>query len=198
MSDNEIVNWFEKQAQSSRYIIIPQDVFDSITFEQSELIMRHFAHTALMLLPKREIEFFEWLKVHEESVWTDLWADAADEPYVVGVSFLSKLIKLPDRGFPICDLINNDNYYFSVSHMIDEEAKAFLESSRLRLLAKEKLTVAQLLAVEIAENPIDIWHFAYKYKLSISPVKQTVAQMVEDKVLIHFPDASHLANFIEW
>jgi hypothetical protein len=197
MTDSEIIQWFESEDQHSEFVVFPDEIFDVITQEQAEMLSKRFSKTSLMKLPEFEILFFEWLKAVDPEVWDDLWKSNEEQPYIVGISFLPALIDKNGRGFPICDLLNEDNYYFSSAHLITEEAKMLVESVKARFLEKEKLTVEQLLALEISLSPIDIWHFAYKYELTPARAKEAVARLVADKVLIHIKEADKLADFVE-
>ena len=71
-----------------------------------------------------------------------------------------------------------------------------IDSVKERVLAKEPLTVAQLLALEISFGPIDIWRFAYHHQISLDSAKNAVKVLVDDGVLIHIKDAETLARFI--
>ncbi len=197
MTDQELINCFIEELQKADYIIIPEAIFDEITPEQGIMISQRFADSTLIRLPEKEIKFFEWLKVVDEEVWNDLWGGTDVEPYTVGISFLLLLIKKNGRGFPICDLLTTDNYYFTPAHMIEQESKDFIQSSRERLLNNEKLTIPQLLALEIYSDAIDIWHFAYLHKLSLDVAKEAAWELVEDNVLIHLKSAELLTNFIK-
>jgi hypothetical protein len=149
-------------------------------------------------LPEKEIIFFEWLKINDTPVWNDLWNDELLEPYIVSLIFLPVLIKRGYRGFPICDLIENDNYYFTPQHLADKESEIFSESAKTIYLNKGKMTIPQLLAMEISLDPIDIWHFAYKHQISVAECKKAVLDLVNDEVLVHLKDASHLSTFIDF
>lgn len=197
MNDTELILWFEQESQKGPYIVIPEEIFQQITPQQGELISRKFAGNTLIRLPDYEIRFFEWLKIVDRNIWDDLWSGSDEEPYIVGISFLASLLKKNGRGFPICDLMNNDNYYFSPAHMVEQESKDFIISSQERLFNNEELTIPQLLALEIYNEAIDIWHFAYLHKISLDEAKNAVKELVEDNVLVHLKTAELLANFIE-
>ncbi|MDQ1267285.1 MAG: hypothetical protein QG635_2439 [Bacteroidota bacterium] len=151
-----------------------------------------------MRLPEKEIKFFEWLAINDENVWKDLWDDADAEPYVVGISFLPMLLAKNGRGFPICDLLNCENFYFSEQHLVDEESRIIIDTARNLFTEHKKLTPAQLLALEISFDPIDIWHFAYKYNMNLTEAKNAVKVLVQDKALVHLTDAAHLAALINF
>lgn len=195
MTNEELLVLCTEQINSNKIIDLPNDVFLSLSKEQAEFISNKFKHNTLMKLPESEILFFEWVKQVDNSVWADLWDNQDEEPYLVSLSFLPQLT---DKylGFPICDLLENDNYYFTSDHFADREAVLLVDTIKTRFMAKEKLTPAQCLMMEISIAPIDIWHFAYKYKLSIQTAKDAVESLVEDKVLIHLTQADELADFV--
>lgn len=197
----EITVFFEKLAKGKNYIVIPEELLEKLT-EQHAIIIRDYLHSVqLIKLPQKEILFFEWLKEKDRQVWEDLW-ECDDDPhsqedkYLVSKSFLPHLLKKDGRGFPICDLVNVDNYYFTLHQLPDKESKIFIESAQERFMNKDSLTVAQLLALEISVGPIDIWHFAYKHKLDIHQAKQSVSDMVEDGILVHLTQSEHLIPFV--
>ncbi|GAB1431229.1 hypothetical protein MASR2M18_20640 [Ignavibacteria bacterium] len=173
--------------------------------EDLALLDRETAHgfvaalggSVLMRLPEKEIRFFEWLREHDEPIWQDLWGEASDALYVVGIALLPLLLDNV-RGFPICDLLSNDNYYFTPIHILGGEAEYYLAAVKERFLAKEKLTPAQLLALEISMAPIDVWHFGYHHGISPESAKRAAEHLVGDGIIIHFRKAEELANFVEF
>ena len=197
MNNEELINWCERKLRNEPNLQFSEEIFLSLNPEQASLLANYYGGGTLMKLPEREIQFFKWLKNEDYPIWNDLWGDSDEEPYLVGMSFLPLLLD-ESRGFPICDLLNNDNYYFKKDFMINEEATIFLESIQERFLAHEPLTIAQLLTLEISVAPIDIWHFAYFRSLGLDASKKAVEQLVEDKIIIHLKEAAHLAAFIEF
>ncbi len=196
MLDLNIPDLCEKLFHVDGILDIPEELYQSLSKEQAIEIAEYFNNDKLIKLPQKEIEFFEWLKINDEKVWHDLWLDEINEPYYVSITFLPALVYSEFKGFLICDLLNNENYYFTPKLMVDEESKIMVESSKERYLNKESLTVAQLLALTISFTETDIWHFAYKYNFEIERVKKAVAQLVEDNVLIHLTEAAHLTPFV--
>lgn len=196
MTNDELIEYCRNSIETRNYILFEEQVFAEITAEQARLLAKRYSSDTLMMLPKYEIDFFEWLRSEDEAIWLDLWDDELVEPYLVGMYFLPRLVERDGRGFPICDLLDNDNYFFTAAQMQDEEGKAFVESARNRFENNEPLTVAQLLALEISASPIDIWHFAYKHSIPLGQAKAAVSQLVDDHALVHITDAEHLARFI--
>jgi hypothetical protein len=161
-------------------------------------LIRTFGSSLLIKLPPKEIAFFEWLKAEHVDIWVDLWVDQDSEmKYIVSLSFLPLLLD-PVRGFPICDLISNNNYYFTPAHLIGSDITFFVEAVKERFLQKESLTIAQLLALEISMAPIDIWRFSYHHGLDILAVKKAVEQLKEDEMLMHCMSHEELAEYVEF
>jgi hypothetical protein len=197
MDYKELNKWCNDQIIENHVLVIPAEFFKELDEQQAKFITSKFSHDVLIKLPQREIIFFEWLKENDEAIWKDLWSDELFEPYMVGIIFLHILIDKNYRGFPICDLLENENYYFTSRHMVDLESKILVESAQTRFLEDEPLTAAQLLALNISMGPIDIWHFAYKNGVDLFRAKKAVHQLVADGVLVHLKDAGHLATFVE-
>lgn len=199
MTDKEIITLIQGQyKQNPDYVVIPEKMYFEITVEQAKSVSSYFSENVLIRLPEKEIAFYEWLKENDNKVWHDLWDEELNEPYVVGISHLPWLVYQSGRGFLICDLEKNDNYFFTQKHMVDEESKVVIDSSKNRFLDKKNLSPAQLLALEISLDPIDIWHFAYKHKMDIAEAKNAVEELVEDYALVHLKEAEHLAKFIDF
>ena len=197
MQKEEILKWCESQDRNAHYLTIPEEMFKLLNNELAVEIATFFNNNILIKLPQQEIEFFEWLKENDRVVWDDLWADTDEEPYLISISFLPMLIdKL--TGFPICDLMSNDNYYFTHEHIIEKEAKLFLESVQKRFENKEELTLQQALILQISIQPIDIWHFAYHYNTNLEATKRAAEELAADKMLLHVKNAEHLTSFIRF
>lgn len=188
----------DSHSAQAPYIVFPAEILSGMTAEQADMIVKRFGAHTLMQLPASEITFFEWLKTADEKVWNDLWLDEnVNEPYLIGISFLPVFLD-SSRGFPICDLVNSDNYYFSSAHMPDDEAGIFVEAVKERYMQGNALTVQQLLAMEISIAPIDIWRFSYHHHIPLERAKQAVHQLVADEVLIHLPQADQLNTFLDF
>lgn len=197
MTHQEIVKWFENEKKKDKPINIPAEIFSQISPEIANDLVQRFSRDTLVYLPQSEIQFFEWLKENDHSVWEDLWGGVEEDPYVVSISFLPMLIK-KFGGFPICDLVNNDNYYFTEEMIVKKTSYLLLETLREKYLRKEKLTVSQALLLEISVAPVDIWHFAYYHKIPLEEAKRAVHELVEDNLIIHYKTAEELANFVQF
>ncbi len=196
MTNDELIEYCRQSIEKNDYIAFDEATFSALTEDSAKYIASLFAADTFILLPQFEIDFFEWLKKEDFPVWQDLWGDVTLQPYLVGASFLPMLVRKDGRGFPICDLQDIDNYYFSMAHMPDEESKLIIESSKTRFQNKSGLTVAHLLALEISMDPIDIWHFTFKHGANLSDAKKAVAELVEDKAIVHLTKSEHLAVFL--
>lgn len=198
MPKQEIIDWIRTEKQRTNLPLrIPSEIFDLLDLETARKIADEFGSNTLILLPDYEIAFFEWLKKESPEIWEDLWGGVAEEPYVVSISLLTMLID-KFRGFPICDLINNDNYYFTDELIVWEIAYQILDGIRERFLNREELTLAERLLLEISIHPIDIWHFAYHYRLKIDELKTAINELVEDNLLIHLKKANDLAQYVHF
>lgn len=195
-SNEQIIDFFAKLVNDEGVLTIPEDVFLKMEKDYGTLLKQEFNHSRLFRLPEFEIEFFHWLKEKDTLVWNDLWKDEED-PYVVSIEFLPRLLEKDGRGFPICDLQTIDNYYFAPQLMVDAESDVMVEAAKTRFVERKGLTPSQLLALEIHYGGIDIWHFAYKHEIELQEAKKAVASLVEDQVLVHLTDAEHLAPILE-
>jgi hypothetical protein len=198
MTTQKIIELCSRQIAENSIIDLPETVFSALTQEQAESIVAHFRGAAFLRLPAKERQFFEWLKIHDEPVWKDLWGDESVEPpYIISVIFLPMLLD-DVRGFPICDLLTEDNYYFTNDHFLSDEADILIEATKERFLAQQTLTVSQLLVLEISMSPIDIWRFAYHHKIDLAHAKGAVQRLVDEKMLIHLKRSEDLADFVEF
>lgn len=196
MEEQEIIKWITAQDDNKSFIVIPEEMFDKLDLENAKFICGFLNNNRMMKLPEREIRFFEWLKIHDPKVWEDIWFESEEEPYIVGVGLLPQLIdKL--TGFPICELQFEDNYYFTVNHIVDKEAHLFLESIKTRFLDKKELTLQQLLLLQISMQPTDIWHFAYHFNQDLNQSKHAIKSLAQDKMIVHLTNSDHLAAFID-
>lgn len=198
MKTQELITWVDSHSAHDPYIHFPAEILTGMTPEQAQMIVERFGTHTLMQLPEKEIAFFEWLKANDRKIWDDLWLeDDVNEPYLVAISFLPLFLD-SSRGFPICDLLKNDNYFFSAAHMPDQEAGIFIEAVKERYIEGHALTVQQLLALEISIAPIDIWRFSYHHQIPLERAKQAVEQLVADEVLIHLKEADQLNTFLDF
>ncbi|MFP4526952.1 MAG: hypothetical protein ACLFQX_00265 [Candidatus Kapaibacterium sp.] len=197
MTDKELIEYIDQQAAAKDFVEFDRESFAALTQAQAQMLTDVYGHSTFMKLPPQEIEFFEWLLREDPEVWKDLWEAEGERPYIVGMGLLPALKRDNGRGFPICDLLENDNYYFAPAHLADKESRIFVESVRERFAAKRKLSTSQLLALEISFEAIDIWRFAYKHRIELAEAKRAARALAEDKIIVHLTEAEHLANFVE-
>jgi hypothetical protein len=157
-----------------------------------ELNQEYGAHV-LMRLPPRERTFFEWLHQSDPAVWEDLWAD--DQDLLVSMSHLHQLQSV-DGGFLICELESQRNYFF-VPKLIKHRGIEALEQVFRKIDQGKELAVGEVLLYEIVRKPIDIWHFCYKYSISIGTGKRAIAELVEQDCLTHLTQREDLAPYLE-
>jgi hypothetical protein len=177
-------------------ITFDPDILSSLSKEDANEIIAQVGSTHLMRLPEKEIMFFEWLKEHHPLVWNDLWSQDEEEyRYTVGLELLPLMLD-PVRGFPICDLLTVENYYFVPDHLIGEEIPFYLEAVKERFVKQESVTVAQLLVLEISIAPIDAWRFSYHHRIEMDRVLKAIKDLKEEGMLLHLGKAEDLAEFV--
>lgn len=179
------------------FITLSSEVLTRLDLTFAEHIQRQFGGRTLMMLPEHEVSFFDWLKENDYTVWSDLWDSDTDAPYLVSLSYLPEFIGERPGVFHIRDLRTTDNYYFAPEMILAKESTAFLGAVNELFLQKRALTPAQLLALEASNGPVDIWHLAYRRNVPVDALKKAVVQLVDDHVLVHVPDADHLATIFD-
>lgn len=195
----DIIHWTGSYLQTHEIVEFPPEVWNAITDEDAQALVEKYGAHTMMKLPPSDIEFFEWLKATDPAVWRDLWeteADAEDLDYTVGLALLPEL-RRKDRGFPICDLLEEPNFHFTSKHFRDEDGANYLKAVQQRFENKEQLSPAHIFALEIQRYPIDIWRFAYLYDLEIEEVKGIVYELVEGGVLEYTPTKDELSQYLE-
>ncbi len=192
---NKLIEQKKKQYSELGYIQFSDSEISNINQKSIDLIEKAFKGYGLLKLPPKEIAFFEWLKENDRAVWNDLW-EADDDPYKISIEFLHHFIK-DENGFPICDLENEDNYWFSVKH-IKPKGKQHFEEINLKLKINQKLNLEELLLYEIVQNSIDIWHFCYRYRTDLDKAKGLVAKLHKNDILVHLTDREDLVKYIDF
>jgi len=186
----------QKQAQllAQGYIRFTRSEIASLNETDVREIQDTFQGRALMMLPEGEIDFFEWLKEMDLTVWEDLWG-GDDEPYRVSTDFLHHFVG-EGNGFPICDLVDSENYWFSVRH-IKPKAQELMEVISRKLDNHESLDVQELLLVEIMTASIDIWHFCHRNHIDLDTAKEAVAELQKADMLVHLTDRDDLVKYLD-
>lgn len=185
-------------SESRGIITFDEEILSALTPDDAKLIISQIGSTHLLKLPQKEIAFFEWLKEIHPLVWKDLWgSDDSEHEYTVGMDLLPLMLD-PVRGFPICDLITQENFFFVPDHLIGEEISFYLEAVKERYLKQETVTVAQLLVLEISMAPIDAWRFSYHHRIEFDRVMKAIQDLKEEGMLLHLGRAEDLADFISF
>lgn len=183
-------------------VTIPDDIFWSISREQAEALTEAFGTTVFLRLPESEKKFFDWLRSTEPAVWQDLWGmdipdGESDEPYLVGMGLLPEMLH-EARGFPICDLTTQPNFFFSIKNFNAEEIKPMIDAIVQRIENKVDVSAKEILLMEIRRAPIDVWRFAYFYRVPVEDVKLIVAELVEDGILRYAANREDMSEFLQW
>ena len=184
----------EKQLESEGFITFDQADLKQIQKKDAQILEEHFRGRAMMELPKEEIHFFKWLKENDPPVWDDLWKNV-EEPYRVSVDFLHHFVE-SGNGFPICDLIKVDNYWFHSRH-IKPKALEKMDQIQEKLDDKRSLSFEEGILIEISRGSIDLWHFCYQYKLPISVAKKKIKVMHREDLLVHLSDRDDLIKYLD-
>jgi hypothetical protein len=196
---NELIQYVNEITNAGRWVKFEEEVFSDLTSAEAIKLIESVNPNAMLYLPKKEIDFFEWLKTNDRKIWDDMWEDPDYPPYIVSISFLPLLIYNSNyNGFPICDLMDNDNYYFNAAMMSDDHSNEVLEAAKTRFDNNLKLDLHHLLALEVAFNSIDIWHFAYKYHLDVETAKMSAQILIKDKALKHLKKFEDVAKYIDF
>lgn len=177
----DLARRLQQPAEGIHMVEITDEEITALTREQAEQLVALYGSNALITLPHREQEFFAWLRQHDEPVWNDLWG-GDEHPYQVSLGYLPDL--LPNRrGFAICDLVENPNYYFTVNNISQEEGTPFLDAALAIIRKEERLSMEQAFVVEVWRAPIDQWRFAFLYRLPLDQVKAMVQWLMAEGIL---------------
>lgn len=193
MKIDSLINQKEKDLQLNGFIQFTDEEIDNLKKQEVERIIACFHGRALMQFPPAEIAFFEWLKLNDNPVWNDIW-EGDENLYKVSVDFLGYFLK-EKNGFPICDLAI-PNYYFTVKH-IKPQGMAHMQAIVDKTERGEQLNLDELLLFELHIAAIDIWHFAYRYKLKLADVKELISEMDYKGWIVHLTDRDDLLKYVE-
>ena len=185
----------ETQRVRQNYLSFEKGELAQLSAEQIRHVMDFFHGYTLMQLPQSEIDFFEWLKSADRAVWDDLWGDEENQ-YLVSIDLLEKLAGISAQ-FPLCDLIDSPNYWFSPKHIKPEGSEAMIDISR-KVDAGVELELEELLLLSMAEADMDIWHYGYLNHLKMNRLKAAVEEMVYRGWIVHLPDREDLVKYIEF
>lgn len=196
MDSIALIEFCERCLSDLGYISFDAPTWRDLSPDNITLVKSKYGRHAMMALPDHEVAFFTWLKENDYPVWKDLW-DSAIAPYLVSLSWLDTFSgeRAGSGAFVISDLQEIDNYYFSPHLLLDKEAADFTAAAKERMLDAKSLTLAQLLAVEVSMGALDIWHFAYRHKVTLAASQKAVQELVDDRILIHVKKAEDLATY---
>lgn len=184
----------ERRINSSPHSLMLSDAeIDALSEDDIDALLARHGSTVLMHLSSRERKFFDWVKEEDPEVWNDLWSD--DKEMLVTLAFLRSLRKR-GNGFPICELVTTDNYYFTPRHIKPDGIDA-LQGIINKIEKGSELSIAEALMFELLSNPIDIWHFCYKHGIPLSKGKATVAEMQSHDWLIHLTAREDIMRYID-
>ena len=177
----DLARRLQQPAEGIHRVDITSEEIASLTREQAEQLVALYGSSALITLPQKEQEFFAWLRQHDEPIWNDLWG--SDEyPYQVSLGYLPDL--LPNRrGFLICDLVDNPNYYFTIDNISAEDGSPFLDAALAIVKNEARISMEQAFVVEVWRAPIDQWRFAFLYRLPVDQVKAMVHWLMAEGIL---------------
>ena len=155
----------------------------ALTEEQAAELVETYGGTTLVRLPEKEQEFFAWLKEEDRVVWDDLWEGVEEEDlYYVSIAHLKALMP-GKRGFPICDLAENPNFYFTSDDITEENGKTYVEHALEVITEKGDLSMDQAFVIEVWRGPIDLWRFAWMYNLPVGEVRKMVHWLLKEEIL---------------
>ncbi len=179
----KLIDRLETEETDVRLVEISDEEMKGLTPQQANELVARYGSNTLMMLPEREQRFFVWLKERDEEVWADLWG-AEEEPYKVSLAFLNDL--LPNkRGFLISHLNNEQNpFFFSAQNITADDGQVAVDAALDVVKANGQLTMDQAFMIEVWRAPIDIWRFAYIYKIPLEEVKKMVGWLVSEGMLV--------------
>jgi len=184
-----------RNADSGNSIRFTDEEVASLTAEDADGIIVYFRGQAMMYMPASEKEFFEWMKQNDPQAWLEMWGDGT-EPYTVSISSLRSFIG-EARGFLVCDLDGENNYFFHKDFIIDVEKERLLAELLHKVREKEELKIEDVFILEIWIRPTDIWHFAYKYGYPLADAKEMIGRLVDQGILRHPKKRDEIAAFVE-
>lgn len=194
MDFKKLVNRSKKQLDTQHFIEFSAADLASLRLDQIQAIVNEFHGRALMKLPQAEIDFFNWLKKNNSDVWDDLW-QGEEDLYLVSIDLLSCFIE-GGLGFPICDLVDQPNYWFNV-RLIKPKGMEELENIIWKLEQGNKISISEAFLLEISTRPIDIWHFCYNNNLPVEKLKKVVDDLVYEGFLVHLTNREDLVKYID-
>jgi hypothetical protein len=184
----------EKMLEVDKCIHFSQDELGKLNISKARMLEEHFHGRAMMALPEDEIEFFEWLKKNDRPVWDDLWEEE-EQLYCISIDFLHHFLKY-SNGFPICDLISVDNYWFTGKH-IKPKGLERMEDIGAKVNSGKTLSFEEAFLVEIFRGSIDLWHFCYRYKVPVEVAKRHIDEMHHEDLIVHLSERDDLVKYLD-
>ncbi len=194
MNFEKLIDDIKKQLENQNFIEFSAEHLAAIRLDQVQAIVDEFHGWALMKIPKAEVDFFTWLKKNDRDVWDDLWQDE-DDIYLVSIDLLSRFID-GGLGFPICDLIDQPNYWFN-TRLIKPKGIEELDNIIVKLEGGNKVSVSEAFLLEVSTRSVDIWHFCYNHNISVDRVKKVVDDLVYQGFLVHLTDREDLVKYLD-
>ena len=194
MNVDKLVKEKTEYLSKNRILSFSNEELKTLRSDEAQHFIRAMQRNILMRLPDDEIAFFEWLKVNDPEIWDDIW-EGEEDVYNVSLALLSQFVG-NKNGFPICDLIDQPNYWFVVEH-IKPKGMEQIEVIFEKIEKGEQLGSMEMFLAEITQAPIDIWHFSYKYGLSVKAVKVMIEEMVHKGWIVHLSDREDLVKYVE-
>jgi hypothetical protein len=190
----ELIKRKEEQLAKNNYLEFTAEELSTLNKQDALNVEKYFHGYALMRLPESEQKFFEWLKKVDLVVWEDLWSEE-DDPYFVSIDFLHHFTG-QGNGFPICDLVEVENYWFTEKHIKPKGLEKF-EQIDQKIEEKKLLSISEALLCEIIKSSIDIWHFCHRYRIPLEAAKKEVLNMHKDDLLVHLPNRNDLVKYLD-
>ncbi len=185
----------DQQQKQQNFLSFQNEELAQLSREEIRHLMDFFHGYTLMKLPQTEIDFFEWLKQTDRPVWDDIWGDEENQ-YLVSVDLLEQVFT-PNSRFPMCDLIDLPNFWFSPEHIKPEGAEAMIDIGT-RVEAGQRLELEEELLLRIAEASMDIWHYGYEHQIDIERLKAAIEEMVFRGWIVHLPDREDLIKYLDF
>ncbi|HHJ51912.1 MAG TPA: hypothetical protein ENJ89_01845 [Caldithrix abyssi] len=182
------------QLENEDHLTFTRDELESLRADEVQHVIDYFHGYTLMKLPAFEIEFFEWLKANDPLVWDDLWGDE-ENLYLVSTDLLSEFVGSKPQ-FPICELVDQPNFWFTERH-IKPKGREALEEILLKLENREAIHPDEAFLLEVAQGPTDVWHFCYRHRLSLTRMKQLIEEMALRGWLVHLKNREDLVRYID-
>lgn len=174
-------------------LVLTDTEIDALGDTDIALLVETYGGSVLLSMPARERAFFDWLAREDAPVWRDLWGD--DEDMLVTLAYLKDL-RAGARGFLICDLADEPNYYFTPRH-IKPDGMVALDAILTKASAGEDLSIAEALMFDILIGPIDLWHFCHARGVPLAAARRAVDELDSHGWLVHLTAREDLVRYIE-